>query len=109
MKPLLSKEEVEQLDEEQLEAYVNTVRSTERERRSLLKHASGYHGRWLSGFVFLAVYVVISLLDLAQSTWGNSILCFVAFALIQWHATGINRRIDSLSRLLRDEILEIER
>lgn len=102
MKPLLEKEEVEQLDEEQLEAYAHVVLSTERERRRLLAGASGYWGRWLSGYLFLGIFILLSFLDLAQTT-EITILCLSVFAVVQWHATGINRRIDSILRLQREE------
>ncbi|WP_424313293.1 hypothetical protein [Haloferula sp.] len=100
MKPLLDKDEVEQLDEQQLEAYAQTVLATERDRKLLLDHASGYRGRWLSGFLFLAVFIAVSLLDLSP-TMSNTILCVTVFAVVQWHATGINRRIDAVIRLGR--------
>lgn len=102
MKPLLKKEQVEQLDEEQLEAYVNVVRSTERERRRLIEGASGYRGRWLSGLLFLGTFSLLSLLDLPQTT-EFPILCITVFIVVQWHATGINRRIDSILSLQRDK------
>lgn len=99
MKPTLSKEEVEQLDEEELKAYINAVRSEEREQSRLLRNSASYWGRWSSGFIFIIIFMALSFSKLSTGS-ANTILCLATFIVVQIHAMGVNRRVDAAMRLL---------
>jgi hypothetical protein len=90
------------VEQQHVLAEVELARLRRRERR--LRHARTYLGRrWLSLVAFaFAVWVVAVHVPFPYTVVAISILA-AAFALVQVHVAGINRRLDALMELLDTE------
>jgi len=97
MFPGLTKEDVAKLSEEQLEVIARVALDQARTKRELEKKAGGYTGSYLIPIAFLAIASGTGALRSAEY------LPFVLiglFCLIQFHAVGINKRIDAMLKLM---------
>ena len=98
----LSKEQVAKLSPEQQEVVARLAIAEGKERRDLLERARGYRGYnvfpWILfalGFLFWGRLLEAEILIAAVAVGS--------FALIQFHAAGVNSRITAVWRLL-DEV-----
>ena len=95
----LSKEEVSKLSEEQRASYARLVLSEAKYERALLGRAKGYFGRGMPQFLAIIVLCVY-LTWQPEGDWIPIALFLMAAFAIEWHASGVNRRIDAVIQLL---------
>ena len=100
-----NKDQIQQLTPEQQEALGLSVVQRHKIRQRLLEQRGHYRAiSWLSALVMVALYLApmlitnpkyfqIAIIIVGMSLW----------VLIQFHAGGINRRIDALIKLMEDD------
>ena len=95
----LTKDQIAKLPKEQQEAVARLVLDESRQRRSILAKAKGYWGRrlvpillWISASIvwILTQNLIVALLLFTLGVW----------ILVQFHAAGLNRRMDALLLLM---------
>ncbi len=97
----LTKEEMEKLTGEQQEALADVVVQRMRQRQDLLKQARAYRGRWWFPVVVVAAGCALALIP--QNRLLPVFLFVLMLGLIQFHANGLNLRLDALMKLLEAE------
>ncbi len=98
----LSREQVAQLSDQELDVYARVVLNESHSRRAKLKRAKDYRGRQVIPAMIPLVAMCGSWL-FPKLGWEVLVVFFVGAALMQWHAAGLNRRIDALLDLLNVE------
>ena len=96
---MLTKEQWEKLSPEQQQALAAVELRSLDKRQRLLRQARGYTGRWLLSVVLL-LYMPALLLLGAKTQQLVAFALLGLFALVQFHVTGINRRLNALMELL---------
>jgi hypothetical protein len=98
----ITKDQMQQLTPEQQETLASIEVQHAKTRQRLLKQARHYRAMsWLPALVILPLYLVPVLIT--NPKYGSlSIICvgMSLWFLIQFHATGVNRRLDALMELL---------
>lgn len=95
-------EQVQELTHEQQDTVADVQLRLFKKRQKLLKQARGYRG-------YMVVPVALGLIFFCLFGYGSdwrvlSFCIFTCFAAIQFHASGINRRMDALLELLDTDI-----
>lgn len=95
----LSKAKIAGLNDQELDAYARIVLDESRYRRAKLDRAKNYRGRQIIPVVI--IFLATGALFLSSMLgWEAVIVFFAAMTLMQWHTSGLNKRIDSLIDLL---------
>jgi len=93
----LTKDKIQKLTPEQQETVATLEAHRAKKEQQLLERARHYRGRiWFPMLVFGILYLVCSF---AGQRWIPLCIAFVLFVLIEFHAAGINRRVDALMEL----------
>jgi len=100
-----TKDQIQQLTPEQQEALGSIVIKRDTMRQRLLKQRGHYRAMaWLPAFVMVVLYLAPMLIT--NPKYGQlSIICvgMSLWVLIQFHAAGVNRRLDALIELMEDD------
>lgn len=97
MFPRLTKDDIAKLSDEQREVIARVALDQARTKRLLVERAEGYFGYQLYPVVLFVMACVLTIY------YPEGFLSFAIFglaALIQFHAFGINRRIDAILKLV---------
>ena len=97
----LTKEQIQELTPEQQETVATLEARRTQQMQELLAQARHYPGqRWMPALVMGALYLacVFATQQLVPVFVGVSL-----WFMIQFHAAGVNRRLDALTKLLRNE------
>ena len=98
----ITKEQIQQLTPEQQDTLGSIVIERAKARERLLKQVGHYRAiSWLPALVIFVVYLAPMLIT--NPKYGQvSIICvgMSLWFLIQFHAAGVNRRLDALIELL---------
>ena len=100
-----TKDQIQQLTPEQQEAFGSVVIKRDTMRQRLLKQRGHYRAMsWLPALVMVALYLAPMLIT--NPKYGQIVICCIGMSLwvlIQFHAAGVNRRIDALIELMEDD------
>ena len=101
----ITKEQIQQLTPEQQDTLGSIVIERAKARERLLKQVGHYRAiSWLPALVIFVLYLAPMLIT--NPKYGQvSIICvgMSLWVLIQFHAAGVNRRLDALIELLEAE------
>lgn len=96
----LTKEQIEKLTPEQQEAVATVELSRARERQRLREQARSYLGRrWFPPLMWVGICALLLLRGGSQAVLAM-LLVALTVVIIQFHANGLNRRLDALMELL---------
>ena len=100
-----TKDQIQQLTPEQQEILGSIVVKRDAMRRRLLKQRGHYRAMsWLPALVMLPLYLAPMLIT--NPKYGQLSIIIVGMSLwvlIQYHAAGVNRRLDALIELMEDD------
>ena len=95
----LTKDTIQKLTSEQQETVVTLEAHRAKKEQQLLEQARHYRGRiWFPSLVFGVLSLVCSFVG---QRWIPLCITFVLFLLVEFHAAGINRRVDALMELVK--------
>ena len=101
----ITKDQIQKLTPEQQDAVASIVAKQAKTRERLLKQVGHYRAvSWLPVLLTFPLYLASMLLT--NPNYGPlSVICvgMILWFLIQFHAAGINRRLDALVKLMEDE------
>ena len=100
-----TKDQIQQLTPEQQEAFAISVVKRDTIRRRLLKQRGHYRAMaWLPVVLMMPLYLAPMLIT-NPKYFQLSTLCIAMclWVLIQFHAAGVNRRLDALIELMEDD------
>jgi hypothetical protein len=103
----IPKDKIQQLSPEQQEMVGSIVVQRDQTRQRLLKLAGHYPAKsWLPALLILPLYLAPMLITIAYPKYGQiSVICvgMTLWVLIQFHAAGVNQRLDALIELMKDD------
>jgi hypothetical protein len=95
----LNKEEVARLNNRELVAFARVILDESHSRRGAFGKARNYWGKQIIPVIITAL-ALFALYLWVLIGWQVAIVLFGALALQQWHAAGVNKRIDALIDIL---------
>ena len=101
----LTKDQIQRLTPEQQEMLANVEVQQTQKRQQLLVRARRYRGQqWLPALALVPLYFISTF---TTQKWPPSIvaliLSLILWFVIQFHAAGVNRRLDALMDLLESD------
>ena len=100
-----TKDQIQQLTPEQQEALGSIVIKRDTIRKRLLKQRGHYRAMaWLPTLVMMVLYLATMLIT--NPKYSQLLIFSVGvslWVLIQFHAAGVNRRLDALIELMEDD------
>jgi hypothetical protein len=101
----ITKDQIRQLTPEQQETLASIEVQRVKKREQLLRQARHYRGQqWLPALALIPLYFIPTF---TSQKWPPSnialILSLILWSLIQFHAAGVNRRLDALMELLESD------
>ena len=101
----ITKDQIKQLTSEQQETLASIEVRRVKKREQLLRQARHYRGQqWLPALALVPLYFISTF---TSQKWPPSIvaliLSLILWLLIQFHAAGVNRRLDALMELLESD------
>ena len=104
----ITKDQIRQLTPEQQETLASIEVRRVKKREQLLRQARHYRGQqWVPALALIPLYFITTFTSFTSQKWPPSIvaliLSLILWFLIQFHAAGVNRRLDALMELLESD------
>ena len=100
-----TKDQIQQLTPEQQEALASSVIKRDTMRQRLLKQRGHYRAvAWLPVVLMMPLYLAPMLITNPKYVqFSTFFVAMCLWVLIEFHAVGINRRLDALIELMEDD------